>query len=137
MEFIKHNIWLIGLALGSGLMLLWPVLRRGAGGSSDVSPNEAVLLINRARAVVLDVRNPSEFAVGHITDAINIPLAELESRIGELAKHKDKPLLVNCQGGVRSAKACAVLKKAGFSRLYNLAGGINAWTEIKLPVVKD
>lgn len=137
MEFIKHNIWLIGLALGSGLMLLWPTLRRGAGGSTDVTPGEAVLLINREHAGVLDVRSPSEFAGGHITDAINIPLAELESRLGELAKFKGKPLVVNCQGGVRSAKACAMLKAAGFNRLYNLAGGINAWAAAKLPVVRD
>ncbi len=137
MDFIKQNVLLIGLALVSGAMLLWPMLRRGTAGGAGVSPNEAVLLINREHATVLDVRNANEFAGGHITDALNIPLAELEARLGELARYKDKPLLVNCQGGVRSTNACAVLKKGGFSRIYNLDGGVNAWVQAKLPVVKE
>jgi rhodanese-related sulfurtransferase len=101
-----------------------------------VSPGDAVMLINRQHAVVLDVRNANEFAGGHITDALNIPLADLESRLGELAKYKDKPLLVNCQGGVRSANACTILKNGGFTRIYNLQGGVNAWAQAHLPVVK-
>jgi rhodanese-related sulfurtransferase len=137
MEFIRHNLLLIALALVSGGMLLWPLLRRGTTGATDVSPTEAVLLINRENALVLDVRNADEFAKGHITDARNIPLAELESRLGELFKFKDKALLVNCQGGVRSASACAVLKKGGFNKVYNLEGGVNAWVQAKLPVLKE
>ena len=125
MEFFKQNILLIGLALGSGAMLLWPMLKRGTSGVADVSPNDAVLLINREHATVLDVRNANEYATGHITEALHIPLAELESRLAELAKYKDKPLLVNCQGGVRSASACGILTKAGFTKLYNLEGGVN------------
>lgn len=137
MDFIKHNLILIGLALGSGAMLLWPLLQRGTSGAAGVSPNEAVLLINRENAIVLDVRNAAEFSGGHIADARNIPLAELEGRLGELARYKDKPLLVNCQGGVRSANACNVLKKGGFTKVYNLDGGVNAWMQAKLPVIKE
>jgi len=137
MEFFKQNILLIGLALGSGAMLLWPILKRGTSGVADVSPNDAVLLINREHATVLDVRNANEYASGHITEALHIPLAELESRLAELAKYKDKPLLVNCQGGVRSASACGILTKAGFTKLYNLEGGVNAWGQAKLPLIKE
>ena len=137
MEFFKQNILLIGLALGSGAMLLWPMLKRGTSGVADVSPNDAVLLINREHATVLDVRNANEYATGHITEALHIPLAELESRLAELAKYKDKPLLVNCQGGVRSASACGILTKAGFTKLYNLEGGVNAWGQAKLPLIKE
>lgn len=136
MKFITQNLWLVILALGSGAMLLWPTLRRGAAGATDVTPNEAVLLLNRENALMLDVRNEAEFATGHIAEARNIPLAQLDARLAELGKYKDKPLLVNCQGGVRSASACAVLKKEGFTRLYNLKGGINAWTQANLPIVK-
>ena len=133
--FIDNAIW-IGLAVGSGLMLLWPALRGGASGSQDVSPAEAVLLINRENALVLDVREENEFAGGHVPEARNIPLARLAERAGELKKYQQKPIVVNCQGGVRSAKACDQLKKAGFTRVHNLQGGINAWNNAKLPVAK-
>jgi rhodanese-related sulfurtransferase len=136
LKFLTQNLWLIGLAVGSAAMLVWPMLRRGAAGATDVSPSEAVLLLNRENALTLDVRNEAEFAAGHIAEARNIPLTQLEARLAELNGYKDKPLLVNCQGGVRSASACAVLKKGGFTRLYNLQGGINAWTQANLPVVK-
>ena len=136
MEFITDNVLLIGLALGSGVMLLWPLLNRGAGGVANVSPNEAVLLMNRSNAIVLDVRDDAEFAAGHITDAKHIPLAKLAERIKELEKFKDKPILVHCQGGVRSTKACDILRKNEFTKLHNLQGGLNAWVAAKLPVVK-
>lgn len=136
MKFIMENIWWIGLLLGSGGMLLWPMLRGSASGARDVSPAEAVLLINRENAIVLDVREENEFAAGHIPDARNIPLSKLTERANELRKFQQKPVVVNCQGGVRSANACGQLKKAGFTNLYNLRGGISAWNEAKLPVAK-
>ena len=135
MEFILENILLIGLALGSGLMLVWPMLNRSSA-AANLGPSDAVLLINRSNALVLDVRDEAEYAAGHITDARNIPLAALDARIGELNKFKDKPILVNCQAGVRSGKAVAILQKQGFTKAYNLQGGLNAWQQAKLPVVK-
>lgn len=135
MEFILENILLIGLALGSGLMLVWPMLNR-SGAAANLGPSDAVLLINRSNALVLDVRDEGEYAAGHITDARNIPLDALDARIGELNKFKAKPILVNCQAGVRSGKAVAILQKQGFTQVYNLQGGLNAWQQAKLPVVK-
>ncbi|HYD34318.1 MAG TPA: rhodanese-like domain-containing protein [Methylophilaceae bacterium] len=135
MDFILQNSLLVGLAVVSGLMLVWPMLAR-SGASSNLSPADAVLLINRENALVLDVRDDAEYAAGHITDARHIPLAQLETRIEELRKFKDKPVLVNCQAGMRSAKACNILKKQGFTKVHNLQGGLNAWQQAKLPVVK-
>jgi rhodanese-related sulfurtransferase len=137
MKFIMDNLLLVVLAVVSGGMLLAPLLRRGAIGVREVSPTEAVLLINREHALVLDVRNGNEYASGHISDALNIPLADLEARMNELSKYKDKPVLVNCQGGVRSVSACVALKKNGFTQIYNLVGGVNAWMQAKLPVIKE
>ncbi len=137
MKFVMDNLLLVVLAVVSGAMLLEPMLRRGTSGVRDLSPTDAVLLINREHATVLDVRKPEEYVAGHISDAVNIPLADLESRLAEISKYKDKPLLVNCQGGVRSSSACGVLKKAGFTQLYNLDGGVNAWMQAKLPVIKE
>ena len=135
MEFIKSNILLIGLALGSGFMLLLPLLRKGAGGVPNLSPAESVTLINRSNALVLDVRDDAEFASGHIADAMHIPVVALAARLGELKKYQNKTILVNCQRGMRSAKACDILRAAEFSQLHNLQGGLDAWLEAKLPVV--
>jgi rhodanese-related sulfurtransferase len=137
LQFLTKNVFLVGLALGSAAMLLWPMLKRTAGGVANLTPNEAVLLINRANAVVLDVRDDTEFAAGHITEAKHIPLAQLDARIGEIRRFKDKPVIVNCQGGVRSSKACDILRKHEFSKLHNLQGGLAAWIQAKLPVVKE
>jgi rhodanese-related sulfurtransferase len=134
-EFFKSNILLIGLAIGSGIMLLLPSFKKGAGGVPNLSPAEAVTLINRSNAFVLDVRDDAEFASGHIADATHIPVADLAARIGELKKYQNKTILVNCQKGMRSAKACDILRKAEFTQVYNLQGGLSAWLEAKLPVV--
>lgn len=136
MEFFKDNVLLIGLALGSGIMLLLPSFKKGAGGVPNLSTAEAINLINRNHALVLDVREDTEFASGHIVDAKHIPLAKLAERLNELNKYKDKPILVNCQRGLRSAKACEILRKAEFKQVNNLQGGLEAWLAAKLPVVK-
>ena len=135
MEFFKSNILLIGLALGSGLMLLLPILKRGAGGVPNLSAAEGVTLINRANALVLDVREDAEFASGHIAEAMHIPLDSLAERLGELKKYQNNTILVNCQRGMRSAKACDILRNAEFTQVHNLQGGLNAWLEAKLPIV--
>lgn len=135
MEFIKNNALLIGLAFGSAIMLLMPMFKKGAGGVPSLSPAEAVTLINRNNALVLDVRDEAEFASGHIADALHIPVADLESRLTELKKYKSKSVLVNCQRGARSAKACEILRKAEFTQVHNLHGGLDAWQQAKLPLV--
>lgn len=137
MEFLKQNVMLIGLAIGSGAMLLWPMLSRGgSSGAPNLTPNEAVMLMNRSNVLILDVRDDAEFADGHITGAKHIPLAALENRMKEIQKYKDKPVIINCQGGVRSSRACGILRKLEFTQLNNLQGGLNAWTQAKLPLVK-
>jgi rhodanese-related sulfurtransferase len=134
-EFFKSNILLIGLAIGSGFMLLIPLFKKGAGGVPNLSPAEAVTLINRSNAFVLDVRDDVEFTSGHIAEAMHIPLADLATRISELKKYQNKAILVNCQKGLRSAKACDILRKADFTQINNLQGGLSAWLEAKLPIV--
>ncbi len=135
LQFLTENVLLVGLALGSAAMLLWPMLKRG--GVANLTPNEAVLLINRANAVVLDVRDDAEFATGHIPEARHIPLAQLDARLGEIRRFKDNPVLVHCQSGAHSGKACDILRKQEFSKVHSLQGGLAAWIQAKLPVVKD
>lgn len=135
-EFIKQNAIYIGLALGSGIALLWPLLNRSAG-VPNISAREAVLLMNRSKALVLDVRDEAEYAAGHIQGAKHIPVADLLARIKEIEKFKDKPVLVHCQKGVRAKAACSILLGQQFSQLQNLEGGIESWIEAKLPIVKS
>ena len=90
MDFFKSNVLLIGLAIGSGIMLLLPSFKKVAGGVPNLSPAEAVTLINRSNALVLDVRDDAEFASGHIADATHIPVTDLAARIGELKKYQTK-----------------------------------------------
>ena len=135
MDFVRNNLLLFVVALVSGGMLLWPLVRRSFGGPS-VSPAEATQLINRQDALVIDVREPAEFAAGHLLGAKNLPLARLASPGADVAKRKDRPVIVYCDGSDRAGKAASALKKLGFARVLNLAGGIKAWQDAGLPVEK-
>ena len=137
MEFIKENILLIGLAVGSALALVWPMLNRGAAGVPSVSATEAVMLMSRSKVLVLDVRDDAEYAAGHIQGAKHIPLASLNDRLKEIEKFKDKPVLVHCQKGMRARTACSILQAQQFTQLHQLQGGLDAWHEAKLPLSKD
>lgn len=136
-EFVKENAIFVGLAIGSGMALLWPLLNRGASGVANVSATEAVMLMSRSKPLILDVRDATEFAAGHIQGAKNIPLAELASRLKEIEKFKDKSVLVHCQRGMRAKSACSILRAQQFSQLHNLQGGLDTWAEAKLPLLKD
>jgi rhodanese-related sulfurtransferase len=127
------NYLYIATALVSGAMLVLPAVRRGGGGSA-VSPQDATLMINRQDALVLDMRPAEEFGKGHILNARNVPLAQLEGRTGELQKYKAKPVIV-CEDGARSG-AAAALRKLGFENVYTLAGGLPAWQQAGLPTEK-
>ena len=135
MKFITENIFLIAVAFVSGAMLVWPLVRRGSGGAS-VGTLEATMLINQKDAVVIDVREPGEFAQSHILNARNVPLGEIEARIRELERFKEKPVIVSCATGSRSGSAASVLRKHGFTNVVNLAGGIAAWQQAGLPTGK-
>lgn len=133
MEFIQQNwnwAW-AALALVSGSLLIVSSLR---GGSRGISPAQATTLINREDATVIDVRGAAEFASGHLLNARHIPLGDLEKRLGELEKLKDKPVILNCQSGGRSSSACGILRKAGFTNVHNLEGGVAAWEQAGMPI---
>ena len=135
MKFVMDNIFLVAVAVVSGAMLLWPLLRRGAGGPS-VNTLEATQMINRQDALVLDVREQAEYAQGHILNARGLPLSQLETRVGDIEKFKDKPVIVYCATDNRSTSAVAALKKRGFTNAVSLSGGFAAWQQAGLPVQK-
>jgi rhodanese-related sulfurtransferase len=96
----------------------------------------AVQLINREKAVVVDVCEPAEFAAGHVGGAKNIPLAELEAKLPGLVKNKGLPLILVCASGARSGRAVAIAKKLGYEQAQSLGGGLKAWKEANLPIEK-
>lgn len=130
-----NNLALIALAVVSGGLLAWPAIARGAGGKA-VNTAAATQLINKRGAVVVDVRDSTEYAKGHLPQAKSAPLADLSSRAAGLAKDKAVPIIVVCQTGQRSGKAQAALKEAGFGEIYALEGGMTAWQQAGLPIVK-
>jgi rhodanese-related sulfurtransferase len=133
-KFILDNWHLISIAMASGGLLLWPVLRGAA--VAGLAPAAAVQLMNRQKAVVVDVGDAAEFAQGHIVGAKHIPLAELEDRLAKVVKNKTLPLILVCQSGARSARAVVLAQKQGFALAQSLGGGLSAWRAANLPVEK-
>jgi rhodanese-related sulfurtransferase len=131
-SFLIDNWMLVLIALTSGGALMWPVLSQGKG----LNPAEAVLLMNREKAVVIDVCEPGEFAAGHIAGARNVPLAQLESQLPAVVKNKSTPVILVCQAGVRSGRALALARKMGYEQAQSLAGGLKAWQAASMPVTK-
>ncbi|MGN1035372.1 MAG: rhodanese-like domain-containing protein [Rhodocyclaceae bacterium] len=106
--------------------------------STDVSVAEAIDLIKNKNAVIIDVRTPEEFAESHLPEANNFPVDTLSQNIETIKKlQRDKPLLVYCRSGKRSARAAEKLKNLGVNSLYNLKGGIKAWSDANNPLVKE
>jgi rhodanese-related sulfurtransferase len=132
-----YNMLLFGLAVSSGGMLLWPLLSRPFRQAHDIGAFEAVQLINRRDALVLDVREKGDYAAGHITHARQIPEAQLADRMKELDKYKSRPIVVCCRTGARASVVSATLRKQGFPEAFALRGGVTAWQQASLPLEKD
>ena len=134
MNFVLDNWYLIFLALASGDMLLLPALK-GAG-AGTLGTAQAVQLINREKAVVIDVCEPEEFAAGHVGGAKNIPLGQLQERLPQVVKNKAVPIILVCAKGARASRAAGIAKGLGYEKAQALAGGLAAWREANLPVEK-
>ncbi len=136
MKFIVDNWMLFVVAIGAGSMLLWPTLKGSLLSGGALSPNAAVQLINREKAVVIDVCETDEFASGHVGGAKNIPVNEIEAKLAGLVKNKALPLILVCTTGGRASRVQGMAKKLGFENTHVLAGGLKAWKEANLPVEK-
>ena len=135
LKFLLQNWYLVVAALVSGGLLAWPVLR-GARAGGGVSPGEAVQLINREKAVFIDVCDAQEFAAGHAVGSRNIPLAQIEEG-KQLPKNKALPVVLLCASGQRAARAAGTLRKLGYEKAQPISGGLKAWREAGLPVEKS
>ena len=131
------NMVLLATVVVSGGMLLWPLIARLMNPGQDVGPIEAVQLINRRDAVVLDLRDAADYKSGHITNARHIPEGEIDSRMKELEKVKARPIIVSCARGNRSMSVANRLRKLGFAEVFSLRGGIAAWQQANMPLEKS
>lgn len=130
------NMLLFGTAVITGGMLIWPVINKLLRTGNELSILEAVQLINRRDAVVIDVRDSADYATGHIVNARHIPEAQLAERIKELDKFKTRPIIVSFRAGGGAARVCDVLRKHGFGEVFVLRGGIAAWQQASMPLEK-
>lgn len=135
MNFVIDNWMLFAVALASGSLLLWPMVS-GAAGSSALTPAGAVQLINREKAVVVDVSEENEFAAGHVVGAKNVPFGQLDAKLAGAVKNKGLPLLLVCATGARANRAVAAAKKLGYDKAQAVAGGMKGWRDAGLPVEK-
>lgn len=134
--FLNH--WELFLALILVLaMMASTSLSSNLRGFQDLEPMQAVQKMNHDNALVLDIRESNEIKEGMITGSLHMPMSTLADKIEQLSKHKDRPVLVICRSGQRSAKACGILRKQGFEPLYSLKGGIMAWENASYPLEKN
>ncbi len=131
----RHTMLFIALAAVVALIIMCE-LKRATKGFKEVPPSEAVRLINKEDALVLDVREANELGQGSIIDAKHVALSVLPEKLDNLANNKDQPILVFCKMGNRSAQACKLLLKNSYTNVFGLKGGITAWVNDQLPITK-
>ncbi len=132
MNFLIDNWMLLAMALASGFALLLPVLTKGSG----LDPQAMVQLMNRDKAVIIDVCEPDEFARSHVIGAKNLPLGQLEDKLAQVVKNKSAHVIMVCQVGARSARAAATARKLGYENVQSLSGGLRAWVAASMPTEK-
>ena len=125
------------VVIASGTMLIWPLVSRLVRRTSEVGTFEAVQLINRRDAIVLDVRETGDFDAGHIAHARHVPEAQLTERMRELEKFKARPIIVTCRTGTRAPGVASALRQRGFQEAVALRGGIAAWQQAGMPLLKN
>ena len=134
-DFINRNPMLFVLLAVIVSMIIWTEFRRFTRGFKEVSPVEAVQLINHEEAVLLDIREDAELSQGRIAGAKHIPLSVLKQRVEELNKFRAKPIITFCRSGNRSVEASNLLKKNQFEKVYHMKGGLIEWENANLPKV--
>jgi len=134
LEFFQHHPYLFSMLGAAVALFIVNELVGSLTAGARMTPLQAVRLINDREPVVVDVRTPADFKKGHLLNAVNLPVAKIGERAGELAKDKAKPLLVYCALGGSAIEAAKSLRKAGYSEVYPLRGGLNGWISANLPI---
>lgn len=135
-EFTGNHPFLVVAFLIVAFLFFWTVLKEQSSQLKTISSDQLTRLVNQQNALVVDTRPAENFQDGRIVNALNIPMSDFDQADKKLAKYKNKPVVIYCQSGRTSVKACQNLEKAGFEQIFNLKGGLNAWVNDKLPLSK-
>ncbi|WP_428357066.1 rhodanese-like domain-containing protein [Methyloprofundus sp.] len=136
-EFASAHWMLVTAFLAVSYFLIQDVVEAGIRKYNTISPMLTVTKLNTGHPIILDVREAGEYNKGHISDAIHIPVADIEGQLNKIDLYKKDELIVVCHTGTRSAPACSTLQKLGFENVFLMTGGMQAWEENKLPIVKS
>ncbi len=134
MNFLIDNWLLVLVALTSGIALLLPNLQ--TMGAPGLSPTQAVLMINREKANVVDVRSADEFASGHLIGSRHVALDTISTELTKTVPDKKRPLILVCASGMRSQKAQRIAQQLGYENVHSLGGGLKIWQDANLPLEK-
>lgn len=139
-ETAVRDLAMIGLdrvagVVGTDALAAWTAAGRTLSTVAQATPAEAAAMLARGEAAVVDVRGRAEWEAGHLPGVPSIPLGRLAERRAELPT--DRPVIVHCQGGARSAIAASVLQARGLANVVNMVGGYGAWTQAGLPTTRD
>ena len=132
LEFVSQQ-WMLVAALAAVVFMLFFHESRKSGPS--LSPQQAITMVNAQDGLFLDIRDAGDYKQGHIVDALHLPAAKLESRLAELEKHKDTPIVLVCKMGQTASAAGKTLKANGFEHVYKMTGGMMEWSNLQLPVI--
>ncbi len=132
-EFLAQQ-WILVAALLTMVALL--IFHESRKSGPSVSPQQAIHLINREEGLFVDLRDGGDFSAGHISDAVNIPTTKVESRMAELEKFRDRPIVLVCKMGQQAGAVGKQLRAAGFNQVYRMTGGMMEWNSQQLPLVK-
>jgi rhodanese-related sulfurtransferase len=133
-EFFGNHPGLFAALGGIMLLLIANEIHGNLTGGKRLSVPEAVRLINDRDPIILDVRTPADFKKGHLLRAANAPVAKLDEHLGVIGKDKSKPVLIYDALGGNAVTAAERLRKQGYTEVYPLRGGLNAWLGANLPV---
>jgi rhodanese-related sulfurtransferase len=136
LEFIGNHAWLASAAILAAAAVAFYEIRERMQAFAALSTMQAVRLMNQG-ALVLDLRGKELYDAGHIGDARNVPVAELASQAETLKKWRDKSVITYCDSGANGANGARTLMKLGFTKVFNLQGGLNAWVKDNLPLAKS
>lgn len=134
--FIASHLSLFTLLAVTLIALMIVEMIRAKRAHARLFPAEAVLMINKNNAVVIDIRNEETFRNGHIVDAVRVSTEDIAKAGKKLDKYKNKPVIIVCDNGVNSHKAAAALGNQGY-KTFVLTGGMRAWNSAELPLVKE
>jgi len=131
-EFVLNHPYLVGAFVALLAAFIYTEMRRGG---STISPLQLSGLVNQKNARVIDLRNLPEYRDGHITGSENVPYSQFASRTAEWVKD-GRPVVLVCSLGQVSSMAGRALLKAGHSEVFRLNGGISAWKQAGLPLIR-